>query len=107
MEAAEKDMAREYITGWFSPADHELMVFFYGTDGETGLSFEADILKRGSVVRTVRGNSLLVLQSDIVTRYGGAVLNPAQLGEHERRQDLQERMRDFCVRRLEGWRRRE
>jgi hypothetical protein len=66
-------MIRRYITGWFSPADHELMVQLYETDGSSGTSFEAESLKKGSVIRTMRDNSLIILQSDILERYGGRV----------------------------------
>ena len=101
-------MEREYVTGWFSPADPELMVIFYETDGKSGVSFEAEILRQGAVIRTVRENSLSVLQSDIINRYGGAVMNPALLCEPGRPpRNLQARVRGLIGQGLSSWRNRQ
>ena len=64
-------MSRRYITGWFSPADHQIMVIFY--ERRAPIHFEAEVLRCGEVVGRFQDDSLARLQNDLTTRFGGGI----------------------------------
>ena len=66
----EHSMKRKYVTGWFSPADPDVMVVFY--ELRESRTFEADVMKAGGVVQTLSDTDLGRLQSDAINRCGGA-----------------------------------
>ena len=64
-------VSRRYVTGWFSPADHQLMVVFY--ERGSPIYFEAEVLRCGEVLIRFQGQDLAWLQNDIIDRYGGCI----------------------------------
>lgn len=74
-------MNRKYITGWFSPNDLDLMVVFYESHMSTPPTYEAELLRRGGVVETIRDTNLARLQSEVTNKCGGDT-RPADAHAH-------------------------
>jgi hypothetical protein len=64
-------MNRKYITGWFSPNDLDLMVVFYESHLSSPPTYEAELVRRGGVIETIRDTNLGRLQSNVTQKCGG------------------------------------